>query len=48
MLGMEVALVLMKENGEIEVEYDENLSDDCELTEVEEIGVAGVHVCDKH
>lgn len=45
---MQVTLVLMKQNGEVEVEYDKNLPDDSELAEIPDIGVAVVHVSDQH
>ena len=48
MLGIEIALILMQQNGEVKVENDEQLPDDCQLTEVPEIRVVVVHVTDEH
>lgn len=39
-----MALVLMEQDGEIEIEYNHGLSDDGELAEVPDVGIIIVHM----
>lgn len=47
-LRMQIALVLMQQNREVEVENDKQLPDDRQLAEVPHVGVVVVHVADQH